>query len=226
MPFLLIETSTEQTLVALMQGEQVLFHKALPLGLNNSKYLAPSIAEGLQKLGITVLDLAYIAVGIGPGSYTGIRVGVMLAKSLAFAADIPLIGVSTLKCFAPTRAGSFVILVDARIGGVYAAGGFIDEARDVVYTLEPQVVPLEQIAPLVKQAQYIVTPQAKVLQPKLALLCPQSEWQQLPPNPLQMGRMAELQFLQGCWNLEGSLEIMYLRKTQAEIEKEKMRELL
>ncbi len=224
LPFLLIETSTERSIVAIMEPKEILYHKELPFGLSNSKFLAPSIEEGLCALNMSLSDVSYIAVGIGPGSYTGIRVGVMLAKTLAFAANKPLIGVCTLKCFAPENPGSFLVLVDARIGGVYSVGGIMDLTRNISYTIEPQVVPLDQLPPLLKDRQWIVTPETKVLKPKLESYCPDAEWQQLPPDPLQMARVVEEQFLQGNIALEGSLELMYLRKTQAEIEKESRKE--
>ncbi len=226
MPFLLIETSTEHTIAVVMEAEKILFQKEVPQGLNNSKFLASSVAEGLSSLNLKVSDLSYVAVGIGPGSYTGIRVGVMFAKTLSFAADIPLLGISTLKCFAPNGSGSFLILVDARIGGVYVAGGVKDEMGRIEYTLEPQVCSLETTQELVKGNKWIVTPQAKVLKPKLESFCPNSEWQELPPNPFQMAYLAEDQLSVGNIAIEGSLKLMYLRKTHAEIELEQKKGLL
>lgn len=226
MPFLLIETSTEHTLAVIMEGKEIKFKEELPTGLNNSKYLAPTIQEGLKKLGLKVADLAYIAVGIGPGSYTGIRVGVMLAKTLAFAANIPLIGISTLKCFVPTYPGPFLALIDARIGGAYVAGGVKDEMGWVEYSLEPQVTSLDAVQELIKGKHWIVTPQAKILKPKLESFCADCEWQELAPDPFQMANLATSQFSQGEIALDGSLELMYLRKTQAEIEKEQFRKSL
>ncbi len=226
MPFLLIETSTEHTIAVLMEGQQIVFQKELPMGLNNSKYLASCVREGLCELNLKASDLSYIAVGIGPGSYTGIRVGVMFAKTLAFAADVPLIGISTLKCFVPKGSGSFLVLVDARIGGVYVAGGVKDDGGCVKYTLEPQVISLDAVKELLKGTQWIVTPQDKLLKPKLESFCTESEWQMLPPNPLQMASLAEEQLRDGNIAIEGSLELLYLRKTHAEIEKEQMKGLI
>ena len=86
---LLIETSTERGLIAIGSKNQILFEKALPFGFNNSTHLIPTIDEALSKLQIKISDLQGIAVGIGPGSYTGIRIGAAAAKTLSFACRLP-----------------------------------------------------------------------------------------------------------------------------------------
>ena len=123
MPALLIETGTERGMTAIVDGEAILFHAILPLGYHNSRYLLPEIEKGLQQLNLAVKNLQYIACGQGPGSYTGIRVGATVAKSLAFACKLPLIGISTLQTFVPDKEGAFAVLIDAKIGGVYMIKG-------------------------------------------------------------------------------------------------------
>ena len=89
-PVLLIDTATERGIVSIFDQETQLFHADLPYGLNNSKHLLPKIQEGLLSLGLEPKDLHCIACGTGPGSYTGMRVGAMTAKTLSFALEIPL----------------------------------------------------------------------------------------------------------------------------------------
>lgn len=218
-PILLIETSTERAIVGIAQDQTILYQQELPLGLNNSKYLAPAIEEGLKCLGINLKDAGAIAVGVGPGSYTGIRVGAILAKALAFTAEIPLVGLCTLQCFSPPSDGPFTVLIDAKISGVYHISG-VKERGAVIFTSEPQVIPLPQLDSLLSQHSLIITPQAKVLQPKLEALTPQALWLQLPPNLLQMASLAQDKLARGLTAEDGSLELLYLRKTQAEIEKQ------
>ncbi len=86
------------------------------------------IQELLRQNGLSTRDLAAVAVGIGPGSYTGLRVGLSLAKGICMVNDIPLIALSSLKIMAkgmqeryPTHSGYFVPLVDARRMEVYTA---------------------------------------------------------------------------------------------------------
>lgn len=86
------------------------------------------IQQLLAEHSLTVRDLAAVSVGLGPGSYTGLRVGVSLVKGLCFVHGIPLIGLSTLKIMAqglkeiyPAFEGDFVPIVDARRMEVYTA---------------------------------------------------------------------------------------------------------
>jgi tRNA A37 threonylcarbamoyladenosine modification protein TsaB len=101
----------------------------------------------------------------------------MLAKALAFAANCPLIGVSTLECFAPSAEGPFTVLIDARIGGAYYITG-IKQKNEVLHTVKPQVVPLELLAGLLKETCQIITPKANALKQKLEVFCPNALWEE------------------------------------------------
>ena len=96
---LLIETSTERSLIALFRDLDPLDIRELPFGLQNSKHLLPEIKSLFERAGLKPADLDLIVAGIGPGSYTGIRVGAMTAKAMAFALNIPVIGISSLEGF-------------------------------------------------------------------------------------------------------------------------------
>jgi tRNA threonylcarbamoyladenosine biosynthesis protein TsaB len=218
-PALLIETSTERAIVGFVEKDEILYQYELPVGLNNSKYLAPAVEEGLQALGITMKDVAYVAVGIGPGSYTGIRVGAILAKVLAYAADRPLVGICTLHCFIPVSDGPFAVLIDAKISGAYAIRG-IKQGENVSYVTDAQVLPLNKMDDILSEKMLVLTPQEKALKENLSPLYPQICWEQAYPNLLQMAHLATVKLNNGAMALEGDLELMYLRRTQAEIEKE------
>lgn len=223
MPTLLIETSTERAIVGIAQGGSILFQKELPLGLNNTKFLAPAIEEGLTTLSLKMSEMSAIAVGIGPGSYTGIRAGAILAKALAFATKCPLIGVCTLECFAPVTDGPFTVLIDARIGGVYSITG-VKEKGLITHTIKPQVIPTQLLKDYLDDTYLIVTPQAKILKPKLTDLCPNAIWEEVAPNLLQMAFVAERNRKEGKIAVDEALDLMYLRKTGAELEKEAQKE--
>ena len=81
--------------------------------------------EVLQSAGLSMTDLNAVAISKGPGSYTGLRIGVSAAKGLCYALNIPLISVSTLKCLAlqiqPEEGDYVVPLLDARRMEVYSA---------------------------------------------------------------------------------------------------------
>lgn len=70
-----------------------------------------------------IKDLDYIAVGVGPGSYMGIRTGATIAKTLAFASNLPLIEFSSPLAFIPPNAGIFAFVDDAKMGQLYVLTG-------------------------------------------------------------------------------------------------------
>jgi len=111
MKILLLETSLEEALLAVIENNKLVFEERLLGGPELSKKLGLEI----QKI-ITQLPPPYghIVVGIGPGSFTGMRVGASMASALAFGWKIPLFTVSSLAGFGPGT-----VLVDARMGGIY-----------------------------------------------------------------------------------------------------------
>lgn len=126
---LLIETSTALTSVALADGGKVVFYKDDDASRNQSALTAPFIKEALDFQGITAKELDAVCVSMGPGSYTGLRVGVSSAKGLCFGAGKPLIAVGTLDCLVWEAIGSgaaegckyIVPMIDARRMEVYTA---------------------------------------------------------------------------------------------------------
>lgn len=126
---LLIETSTALTSVALADGGKVVFYKDDDASRNQSALTAPFIKEALDYQGITAKELDAVCVSMGPGSYTGLRVGVSSAKGLCFGAGKPLIAVGTLDCLVWEAIGSgaaegckyIVPMIDARRMEVYTA---------------------------------------------------------------------------------------------------------
>ncbi len=128
---LCIESATTMCSAALAVDGEVLAHKELNDGYSHAERLAPFVDELLREQDWQVADLDAIAVSKGPGSYTGLRIGVSLAKGLAFAANKPLIAVDTLEqmCLHPLVQKELEYLkdpllcpmLDARRMEVYAA---------------------------------------------------------------------------------------------------------
>ena len=126
MPYILnIETATKNCSVALAKaGKTILCKEMAEEGYSHAEKLHVFIAEILQELQLNFKDLAAIAVSQGPGSYTGLRIGVSAAKGLCFALGIPMIAVDTLKILASKAAitdGVIVPMIDARRMEVYSA---------------------------------------------------------------------------------------------------------
>lgn len=115
---LILDTSTERAFVAIAEQSRVVWSQLLPFGMQSSKWLMGFILEGCAITGIAKSQIKEIAVGIGPGLFTGIRVGVSVAKGMAFALSIPLKGFSSLHGFVSPHAGEFYSVIDLRMGGV------------------------------------------------------------------------------------------------------------
>ena len=97
---LMIETSTECCSVALADGAQILASRINGTPRQHAAMLAPYVQEVLAECGLAASGLDAVAVSEGPGSYTGLRVGVSTAKGLCFGAGKPLLGIDTLQILA------------------------------------------------------------------------------------------------------------------------------
>jgi tRNA threonylcarbamoyladenosine biosynthesis protein TsaB len=121
---LAIETSTLAGGVALLDGDAVRAEYVLDVSATHSERLMPAIDRVLADAGWRAADLQGLAVAVGPGSFTGLRIGLSAAKGLAFALGIPIAAVPTLDAMA--AALPFALLpvcpvLDARKGEVYCS---------------------------------------------------------------------------------------------------------
>ncbi|WP_099221556.1 tRNA (adenosine(37)-N6)-threonylcarbamoyltransferase complex dimerization subunit type 1 TsaB [Listeria costaricensis] len=148
-----IDTSTDTMSIALYQEGTILGEYTTNLKKNHSVRLLPAIQTLLEECGATPRDLTKIAVSEGPGSYTGLRIGVTAAKTLAWDLDIPLVGISSLEVLAASGRyfnGKIVPLMDARRGNVYAgvyetaASGLASVHADQHISLEELLAYLEE----------------------------------------------------------------------------------
>jgi tRNA threonylcarbamoyladenosine biosynthesis protein TsaB len=223
MPVLILDTSTERGFVAIVEKLELLLHVQLPFGLQNAECLLPEIQKGLTSTGFSIDQMNYVAVGIGPGSYTGMRVGATVAKTLAFACGLPLVGVCSLDAFVPQNDGEFAAVIDAKVGGIYVQTGKFFQGS--LHNLSgPQVLPLNRAAEILCNVPVLVTPNASLLRFKLEKEATpgQWQWQESYPSPITMIKSAEQKKEKKEFSLDGRLDLLYLRKTQAEIEKEQM----
>ncbi len=124
---LAFDTATPAVTVALYDGTQVVAEQTTVDAMRHGELLAPSISTMLDEAGLIRQDLTAIAVGVGPGPFTGLRVGLMTARTLAAVLEIPVYGVCTLDVLAAeamdsgTVDGPFQVATDARRKEVYIA---------------------------------------------------------------------------------------------------------
>ena len=122
---LAFDTATPHVTVALHDGERVVAEYASSEAMRHGEMLAPGIADVLAQAGATSRDVTAIAVGVGPGPFTGLRVGLVTARTMALALQIPVYGVCTLDVLAAEAMDAghdvFQIATDARRKEVYLA---------------------------------------------------------------------------------------------------------
>lgn len=134
-------TDTEQT---------VWCESAVNAKLTHSQTLMPMITDMLKNAGLTLADMGALAVAVGPGSFTGVRIGVAAVKGLAFANDLPCVAVSTLDGMAMRFAGvpytgRILTAMDARCQQIYTA--VFDCENGVITRLtDDEALPLTEVA--------------------------------------------------------------------------------
>lgn len=152
-----IETSTQVCSVALASEGQVLEHHENYDGLTHATLLSTFVYDALRYARSREITLDAVAVSIGPGSYTGLRIGLSEAKGLAFGLDIPLITVNTLQLLTVSTMFNHLIeddvlyapMIDARRMEVYTA--VYDPALNVVVEPRPLILDNDSFAELLYQ---------------------------------------------------------------------------
>jgi tRNA threonylcarbamoyl adenosine modification protein YeaZ len=120
---LALDTATQAVTVAVHDGQGVVAESTVVDPLRHAELLAPGIERLLRDAGVTVADLTGIAVGVGPGPFTGLRVGIVTARTMSLALGVAVYGVCTLDVIAAAvdAPGAFVVATDARRKEVYWA---------------------------------------------------------------------------------------------------------
>ena len=119
-----LDSATRRAAVGAIDGNRVLAEEAVFAQSSHAASLPPLIEATLARASWTMRDLDIIAVSIGPGSFSGLRVGLSLAKGMAYALGIPLVPVPTLEALARSiddASGVICPVLDARKGELYAA---------------------------------------------------------------------------------------------------------
>jgi tRNA threonylcarbamoyladenosine biosynthesis protein TsaB len=126
--YLLIETSTDACSAAIAEGGKIIASEYIQEYKSHARLLVPMVEKLLKKASISLSECSAVAVSEGPGSYTGLRVGVSSAKGLCYGAGIPLLGIPTLDILAQmgiektNTANSVIVpMLDARRMEVYCA---------------------------------------------------------------------------------------------------------
>ena len=227
MKILALETSAKAVSVAVVEDSVVLAAAYQNIGLTHSVTLMPLMDNMLHNAGLTVADMSLIAVAAGPGSFTGLRIGVSAAKGLAWALELPCCGVSTLEAMAENARmfeGTVICAMDARRQQIYNA---VFDCRGGVLTrrCEDRAVALETLADELKNdtpPKIVVGDGAKLCDAYLStqgISCriapPDSQYQKAVGVALSAERLAQ----KGQTVTAQALRPVYLRLSQAERER-------
>jgi tRNA threonylcarbamoyladenosine biosynthesis protein TsaB len=155
-----IETATTACSVAIsLNGKLVHFKESNDLQYGHAEKLFPYIEETIKESNLTYKDLSAVAVSKGPGSYTGLRIGVSAAKGLCYGLEIPLIGVSTLQSMAKDMCNKFFDnelfcpMIDARRMEVYTA--VYDQTNSIKNKVEAVILDENFCADFIKKNKII-----------------------------------------------------------------------
>ena len=147
MSILAIDTATQVSSVAVASADKLAAELTMQAKLTHSETLMPHIKEVLRMANVRKEQLEGIAVSIGPGSFTGLRIGLAAAKAMAYALDLPIVGVSTLKALAyhyPVPGIRIVSLLDAQKGNAYRESYEWEEGTLMVVN-PVEVLPIAEI---------------------------------------------------------------------------------
>lgn len=157
---LLIETATEICSAAIACGSEVLACKESLDGYSHSKNLIAFVDEVLQMSGIGKEQLSGVGISIGPGSYTGLRIGASTVKGICYALDIPAIAISTLQSIMmgarqnfPDKEVLFCPMIDARRMEVYTA--LYNYDGELINDIKPLIIEEESFAELLKKERVV-----------------------------------------------------------------------
>jgi len=222
---LAIETSGPSGSIAVVEAGQLASEETLELGKQHGQSLIPAIGRVLAQCGKTPRDIELVAVSTGPGSFTGLRVGVVCAKTFAYATGCRLAAVDTLlamACNSPEDVSLVEVVCDAHRGDL-AVGRY---ARREDKKWEP-ARPIEVISAADWMAQLapetIVTgPALEKLASQLAGRCRVLPSETRVPRAIWIARLGAEAVESGQEASPWSLEPVYLRRSSAELQWEKL----
>ncbi len=226
MKILAIESSALTASVAICEDERPIAEMTLQTGNTHSDTLLPMTEQLLAHAGLTVQDIDLFAVPAGPGSFTGIRIGVSLIKGLAFDSGKPCVGPSSLEAMAYNLAGFTGILcpvMDARRNQLYNAL-FCWEDGKLTRLCEDRLIPAKELEKELSayHCPVILTGEGSAILQASA----DAGIDYILPSPLMatqnavgVARLALQLYKEGQWVSDSELLPVYLRPSQAERER-------
>ena len=225
---LAVDTSTEACSVALQIGDKTIA-KFADEPRSHSRLLMPMVQQVLAEAEIKVNQLDAIGVSIGPGSFTGLRIGFAAVQGMAYGADIPVAPVSTLELMIATyvrqesaQAGEIIALLDARMSEFNLGRYQLDDNKQIVALEADQLMTAEQVIELLKanNPKAIIGDGGNLFE-----LVPQfaERFTQIYSNAVDILPIAQQQLSDGlAVNIE-TVDLVYLRGTEAWQKRKRLR---
>ena len=227
MSILSIDTSSQVSSVAVLSAERVAAEISMQGALTHSETLMPHIETALRMARVEKSELEGIAVSIGPGSFTGLRIGLASAKMMAYALHIPLIAVPTLEALAHhyiCEGVRLVPMMDAQKGNVYAQE-FTWRADGDALTLHEEsplaILPLAEVIAGLSGTEQPVLLFGDAMQKKTTLALPATvrlaPIHERMPRAACVGLAALTRLARGEMNDPVTVAPLYLRRSEAEV---------
>ncbi len=219
MRLLALETTEVLGTVAAWEGDRLLAELQLPEGQRSAASLVPGIGRLLAQIGWEPNQVDVVAVSMGPGSFTGLRVGLTVAKTFAYCVQAAVIGVNTLEAIAagvPAWMNPVAVAIDAQRGDAAAAVFRLQPGGWPVPQTDWQVVPFRQWLESLMPGTWLAGPMLRKYAnqvPETVRLVPSEYW---GPRAGQVARLAARRYQQGHRDDLWKLLPLYSRKSHAE----------
>lgn len=201
---------------AALLGPEGVRIERVPPAVRRGRDLVPAVARLLAAWGLAPNDLDLVACGVGPGSFTGIRIAIATAATLAYAAGVPVLDVGSLHGIAanaPETNGRVVVLLDARQGRVFR-GRFRREEEGLVAEGDYDVPTAEDAAAALPPLAFVL---GDALLKHPGLFAGFKGTAEAPVRPDVLARLAAARFLKGERKRPEELRPLYLRLPDPEI---------
>jgi tRNA threonylcarbamoyladenosine biosynthesis protein TsaB len=219
-----IDTSGYVNAVGVSDGARILAEESFPAKTDSLQQIVDNIDTVLKKTGLNLKEVEGIGVGLGPGSWTGIKVGVTVGKILAFSTDKPVCGISTLEALAYAARGQSSLvcsIISAGIGDNVYTAFYRCEKDSVIQQDDYFIGDIKNLAPLIKAPVTLVGSGIKryfdlLIEENKSLTIKVKTIEALPSGAA-IARLAAIRLEQGKSDNPLSLTPLYLKESTANV---------